>query len=151
MKKWMVLIFPLAAALILSGCAGKSGGAPEPVDDKWGIALSAKDVTETGMTLVIFQRGGEPTGQLEYGSVYHLEVLNGGAWEAVPYAAGESVTWTMEAYMVPGNDSVEQKLTWDTLYGSLPAGTYRLCKEFMDFRGSGDYDTELYYAGFELK
>ena len=36
-------------------------------------------------------------------------------------------------------------------YDKLPAGTYRICKDFMDFRGAGDYDEALFYAEFEIK
>lgn len=49
----------------------------------WGIALSAVDVQPTGLTLVIAQSGGHPTGRLQYGSDYTLEVLQDGVWEQV--------------------------------------------------------------------
>lgn len=34
--------------------------------------------------------------------------------------------------------------------GELSAGRYRIGKEFMDFRKTGDYDKEICYAEFEI-
>ena len=130
------------------------GGAsfPQPIEPEkanWGITLSVKDVTPTGMTLVCSQSGGEITGELECGSDYSLLVNSNGVWNAVPYLVDE-VAWTSEAYCIPMNDSIEFELKWERLYGELPAGTYRVVKGFMDFRGTGDYDTETYYTEFEV-
>ena len=130
------------------------GGAsfPQPIEPEkadWGITLSVKDVTPTGMTLVCSQSGGEITGELECGSDYSLLVNSNGVWNAVPYLVDE-VAWTSEAYCIPMNDSIEFELKWERLYGELPAGTYRVVKGFMDFRGTGDYDTETYHTEFEI-
>lgn len=130
------------------------GGAsfPQPIEPEkadWGITLSVKDVTPTGMTLVCSQSGGEITGDLECGSDYSLLVNSNGVWNAVPYLVNE-VAWTSEAYCIPMNDSIEFELKWERLYGELPAGTYRVVKGFMDFRGTGDYDTETYHTEFEI-
>lgn len=125
---------------------------PQPIEPEkadWGITLSVKDVTPTGMTLVCSQSGGEITGELECGSDYSLLVNSNGVWNAVPYLVNE-VAWTSEAYCIPMNDSIEFELKWERLYGELPAGTYRVVKGFMDFRGTGDYDTETYYTEFEI-
>ena len=125
---------------------------PQPIESEkadWGITLSVKDVTPTGMTLVCSQSGGEITGELECGSDYSLLVNSNGVWNAVPYLVDE-VAWTSEAYYIPMNDSIEFELKWERLYGELPAGTYRVVKGFMDFRGTGDYDTETYHTEFEI-
>ena len=132
---------------VLSGVSFPQPIEPEKAD--WGITLSVKDVTSTGMTLVCSQSGGEITGELECGSDYSLLVNSNGVWNAVPYLVDE-VAWTSEAYYIPMNDSIEFELKWERLYGELPAGTYRVVKGFMDFRGTGDYDTETYHTEFEI-
>lgn len=132
---------------VLSGVSFPQPIEPEKAD--WGITLSVKDVTPTGMTLVCSQSGGEITGELECGSDYSLLVNSNGVWNAVPYLVDE-VAWTSEAYCIPMNDSIEFELKWERLYGELPAGTYRVVKGFMDFRGTGDYDTETYHTEFEI-
>ena len=116
----------------------------------WGIGLSVKDVTDSGLTLVCTQSGGKPTGELQTGSDYNLIVLKDGTWQEVPTII-EEYAWTAEAYMVPKDDSVEFEINWEWLYGKLPAGTYRIKKGFTDFRGTGDYDDFSYWAEFEIK
>ncbi len=117
----------------------------------WGITLAAKNVTSTGMTLVISQSGGNPTGELQCGSDYHLKVLKDEEWVDVPYTVEGDVAWTSVAYMIPMDDSREMEIVWEYLHGELDTGTYRISKEFADFRGTGDYDLETLYVEFEIK
>ena len=125
---------------------------PQPIElekPDWGITLTAKNVTSKGMTLVCSQSGGEITGELECGSNYSLLVNTNGVWNAVPYLVDE-VAWTAEAYYLPLDGSIEFELKWERLYGELPAGTYRIVKGFMDFRGTGDYDSATFHTEFEI-
>ena len=115
----------------------------------WGLTLSVKDVTESGLTLVCTQSGGELTGELQTGSDYKLIVLKD-AWEDVPTII-EDYGWTAEAYMIAEDDVTEFEIKWEWLYGKLPAGTYRLVKGFTDFRESGDYNNFAYWTEFEIK
>ena len=123
-----------------------------PVGDytynKFGIWLEVEDVSAEGMTLVITQRGGSYTGELEYGEPYSIERKNGDKWEALEYLSGG--TWNDLAYIVEANSDREEKLDWRWLYGTLPAGTYRIAKEFTDYRAPGDSDTQMYYAAFRI-
>lgn len=155
MKRCLALLSALACALALCACSAQPGGTTSPPEaagaKDLGIVLSAKDVTPAGMTLVISQSGGEVSGQLEYGEAFALETLADGAWEAVPYAVpGDSVAWQAIAYLLPPDKESEMEISWEYLYGSLPAGNYRLSKEFTDFRESGDYDTQTYSVEFEI-
>ena len=125
---------------------------PQPIElekPDWGITLTAKNVTSKGMTLVCSQSGGEITGELECGSDYSLLVNTNGVWNAVPYLVDE-VAWTAEAYGLPLDGSIEFELKWERLYGELPAGTYRIVKGFMDFRGPGDYDSATFHTEFKI-
>ena len=119
-----------------------------------GLTLHAKDVTSEGMTIVCTQSGGSPTGELSTGSYYVLEQEVLGVWCIVEYtedAKSKNIGWTAEAWIIPMNDTVEWEVDWEWLYGSLEPGHYRIGKEIMDFRGTGDYDKEMYYAEFEIK
>lgn len=124
---------------------------PTNVSADWGITLSAKDITSTGLTLMIAQSGGEPTGELLYGSDYSLAVLEDGEWVDVPYVRRGTIGWTAEAYSVSMDGVVEKKINWKRLYGRLEAGTYRLTKGFIDYRGPGDRDTQSYSVEFEIE
>ena len=70
---------------------------------------------------------------------------------AAPYAVEGDVGWTAEAYLVSMEASVEENVQWAFLYGSLPPGTSRIRKTFMDFRETGDYDTQTYWAAFAIR
>ena len=115
----------------------------------WGLTLSVKDVTESGLTLVCTQSGGELTGELQTGSDYKLIVLKE-AWEDVPTII-EDYGWDMIAYGVAKDDVTEFEYNWEWLYGKLPAGTYRMVKGFTEYRESGDYDNFAYWTEFEIK
>lgn len=114
-----------------------------------GVTLTAEDVTPNGLTLVCTQSGGAPTGRLQTGSRFWLEVLSEGNWFPVKDDM-EDVLWTMEAWSIPNNERAEWSVSWETLYGSLPTGHYRIGKEIMDFRAGGDYDEYNYYAEFTV-
>ena len=167
-----MLILALFLALLLTGCGsgGVSGraerrtlgqetagqrlpGQPddslEAREDLWGLALKAEDVTPTGLNLHLIQSGGQYTGELETGSYFWLERESGGAWTEVEPLT-EDLAWTMEAYLIQPEGDTEMEVKWSALYGELPTGSYRLGKTVMDFRGTGDYDQQIYYAHFTV-
>lgn len=139
--------------ILIDGCWYDKGFLGEETLKKpWGVTLSVKDVTKTGLALVFIQSDGNPTGELSSGSYYKLEVLNGNVWEPVPYATGlDEVWWTQEAWMIPMNDTVERQMDWSFLYGELPEGVYRIEKEITDFRKTADYDKQSCYAVFTIE
>lgn len=136
----------------VSGLAGISRTpATYAYQDNWGVKLTAKNITPSGLTIVCTQQDGEPTGELNTGSYYGLEVLRDGEWGAVELLPMEGeLAWTSEAWMIPANEDTEWDVNWSRLYGELPAGSYRISKSIMDFRGTGDFDKETYYAGFDI-
>ena len=162
----------LAAALALTGCAQGTASAPPPAGttppsaetpaaaepsalaedlQDWGITLAAGDVTPTGLTLTCTQSGGSPTGQPQTGSYYSLDVLEGESWVPVEELPHDyEIGWTQEAWLIPMEDSVQWTVDWEWLYGSLPAGIYRLGKEIMDFRDTGDFDKQMAYTQFTI-
>lgn len=116
----------------------------------WGIALSAKDVTPKGMTLVIAQNGGAPTGELTTGDPYALHRPEGDTWVEVPQIR-DDIAWNDVAYLIPMGGELEQELNWSWIYGELEAGKYMLTKQVMDFRGAGAYDTFTYGVEFTVE
>lgn len=117
-------------------------------EDAWGIVLSTKNVSPTGLTLIITQSGGNPTGELQYGARYQILKANGDKWEEAPCYA--EVGWEDIAYIVEKDSTAEIEIEWKGFYGELSTGKYRIIKDFIDFRGTGDYDTTSYYAEFEI-
>ena len=118
-------------------------------DEKWGVILTIENLTPSGATIKCTQSGGNPTGELQTGSWYILETwTKENGWQEAPYFA--EVAWTEEAWMIPMNETCEWKVDWERLYGAIPSGKYRIGKIITDFRGSGDFDTAVYYAEFEI-
>lgn len=115
----------------------------------WGLTLSVRDVTPSGLTLVCTREGGNPTGEIEFGDEYHLCRLEGETWEDVPTVIS-NYGFNSMAYWVYEEKDTEFEIDWEWLYGELPPGTYRLVKSFMDFREAGDYDTARYWVEFTI-
>ncbi len=119
----------------------------------WGVTLTASDVTPTGLTLTFTQSGGQPTGELFYGSLYWLEQKDGEGWTRRPdiLEPGVNLDWTDEVYMIPMNGQTSWEVDWSWLYGQLSPGRYRIGKKIMDFRAAGGYDEQAYHAEFDVK
>ena len=160
-----MVVFLLAFALFTVGCsdAKSEGKQPfesvstqtEPVDAPTefdlGVTIAVENLTPTGATLRIEHSGGEVTGDLMTGSAFTLEKLDDNVWLPVePIVPADQIAFTAEAYGPALDGTWEMETNWEYLYGELPAGTYRLGKNIMDFRGTGDYDEQVYFAEFTL-
>ena len=121
-------------------------------DEIWGITLSAENVTSKGITINCTQSGGKPTGELQTGSWYILETwTKEKGWVQMPYIIQDEIGWEQEAWLIPMDNTCKWEVNWEWLYGAIPSGKYRIGKSIMDFRGTKDYDTAIYYAEFEIK
>ena len=133
----------------------KEGGvhvySKESEAEKIGLYLSLKNVSRTGATLVFHQYDAKaPTGDLQHGSEFVLEVLKDGNWEEASIAIDGEYGFHDVAFTILTGESTEVELPWEWLYGELEAGEYRIKKRVMDFRGGGDYDVYTVYARFIL-
>lgn len=83
----------------------------------WGLTLSVKNVTSTGLTLVVTQSDGEPTGTLQTGDPYRLICLEDGTWknvEELPLPEGvDARTWNSIAYPLPKSETREFEINWE--------------------------------------
>lgn len=168
MKRYIALALVLVLSLSMAGCAvSNQNNTPEPPvesassdigcvmppesDYDWGITLTLENLTRSGATIICTQSGGNPTGELNTGSYYTLERLTETGWEEVEQRELEGeLAWTAEAWIVNMNGTTEWSLNWEWLYGELDNGHYRIGKNFMDFRATGDYDTMMIYAEFSF-
>ena len=116
----------------------------------WGLTLSAKEVTPSGLTLICTQSGGALTGDIMTGKYYCLSVWRAGSWRTVMPVI-ENYGWNDLAHWIVKDADTEFKIDWEWLYGELEPGTYRLVKDFMDFRKTADYDKALYWVEFVIE
>ena len=124
--------------------------ASEAMDDLWGLTLTARDVTPTGLTLVVTQFGGEVRGELMTGLSFVVERLSDGTWTELPSVTGETAAWNDLAVLIPSNGAREMEVDWSWLYGELPPGQYRIGKKFTDLVEPGEYEERMMYARFTV-
>ena len=116
------------------------------------LKTRSSDVTSSGLTLVCTQSGGENVAQLETGSFFVVQNKKKSKWKDVDYIVKEDeFGWTLEALTIPKENTSKWDVDWEWLYGKLPSGDYRIGKEFMNFRGTGDFDKETVYAEFTIE
>lgn len=144
MKKWTAWVC-LLLLVLAAGCGQRPA---ETAQNKWGVALTAENVTPTGLTIVCRQSGGENVAELLTGSFYVVQKREGTDWVDVQTEC--DVMWTMEAWVIRKGTSTSWEVNWEGLYAKLTAGEYRIGKEIMNSRGPGDYDKEMVYAEFAI-
>ena len=121
-------------------------------EETWGITLTAETVTPTSATIKCTQSGGEPAGELHTGSWYILETwTQENGWKVMPYIIDGEIGWEDIAWIIPMDGTCEWEINWEWLYGTIPAGKYRIGKELMDFRGTGDFDKAIYFVEFSIE
>ncbi len=91
------------------------------------ISMKIKDntLTREGVTIVITDTSSEKN---TYGISYTLEKKVNDEWEPVKTIIEGDYIWTLQGYYVDKNNKLEMDIDFDTLYGSLDNGTYRIIK-----------------------
>ena len=162
MKKLFALVLALVCVLSIVGCSSKTGrntsqtltenNHNDEKTNKWGITLEVDNVTATGLTIICNHSGGENVAELDTGSYYVIQKLEKTGWVDVEYLTQEyELGWTLEAWIIQKEGTTQWDVNWEWLYGQLPTGEYRIGKEIMNFRGSGDFDKEMVYADFIIE
>ena len=119
--------------------------------EKWGVGLTAKNISPKGLTIVCEQANGQNVAELSTGSYYIIQRLEDSGFVDVEYLPQEyEIGWTAEAWIIKKNDTTTWDVNWEWLYGELPIGEYRIGKEIMNFRETGDFDKEMIYAHFAI-
>lgn len=133
----------------------REGGAylyqKESEKEQIGLHLFLEGISSTGAMLCYNQYDKDaPTGQLQDGDDFAIQVKKDGRWEEAPIVVEGDYGFHDIAYTIPSDDTTRRELDWEWLYGELAPGEYRIRKTVMDFRGTGDYDTYEIYAYFIL-
>ena len=128
------------------GCASKQWTF---LDKAWNVRIGGENATPTGITMV-YSESGEGHGSFVAEEGFWLERWENHLWSLVkspfelsPDGARElKVSWT-------GTDSYA--LDWSGSYGSLPAGFYRVGRYYTVKMPSGETETNVCYAKFQLR
>ncbi len=101
----------------------------ERINDIEGVSMKIKDdtLTKTSATIVITDTS---TRRNTYGLSYYIEKYIDGKWTIMEPKI--EMIFNYPAYYVDKNHQLEFKIDWDTYYGSLDSGKYRIVKFFSD-------------------
>lgn len=114
-----------------------------------GISMSVQvdSVTKKGAVITLLNKADK---DYQYGDQYYLQKYEDGRWYDVPYVI-EDFGFNDIAYGLEKNKESEFIIDWNWLYGELKPGKYRIVKDIMDFRGTGDYDVYTLTAEFIIE
>ena len=132
--------------------AGKTEAAAEtaPSDD-WGVSIRPERVTRTGATAAFVYSGsvpGETGAELTYGDFLSLDRLENGSWVSVPEKPGYEYFVGDSSYpVVDGYGMVHE---WQSRFGELADGRYRLGKLVTLTRPDGTFSQQMVYGEFSI-
>lgn len=112
-------------------------------ESKLGVSICVTGETKSRVEFIISQNGGTVDGEILYTPAYWIEKKNGDKWEELPTLTGEPAVWNAKDQVLERGSGVELGADFDMIYGALPIGEYRLCKNIC----CGSI-TETVYAGF---
>lgn len=135
MKKILIFVFMLIYITTLIGCAPRSKSAYH-ITDVENVTISITDVSPIGATVTI-KDNNDPAAI--YGAWYKIEKQIDGDWYDIEPVI-EEYGFSYIGYLPDQNNQVTFDIDWEWLYGKLPAGKYRLLKEF------GVLDNKKYIA-----
>lgn len=121
----------------------------QSVNDIDGVTLNFNQETlsATGGTIVLIN---ETNNQYSYGEAFFLEQKIEGDWFQVPVDT-ENYGFNDIGYLLPPLGFEEIEVDWEWIYGKLAIGDYRLVKEVIDSRASGDYNQYDLAAEFTIE
>ena len=151
---YMVCIILVVA--FLAGCGQQDDETSwEPsdfdaVNNLEGVTMSAREetVSPTGLTLTLVNNSDR---QCIYGEHYVVEKKINQGWYQVPVVVEGDYGFVDIGYDLPPGDEQDWDVDWEWLYGSLDAGEYRIVKDILDFRATGDFDTYFLAAEFAIQ
>ena len=114
-----------------------------------GVSMSVKkdSVTANGAVITLLNKEDK---DYQYGQQYFIQKYEEGRWYHVPYVI-EDFGLEDIAYELEKDSKSEFTIDWNWLYGSLEIGEYRIVKDIMDFRATGDYDVYTLTAEFTIE
>jgi len=121
----------------------------ETVNNFEGVTMTVKEGTASSIGLtVVFDNSSDS--RCIYGQYFCLEKIISGSWYQVPVVIEGNYGFDAIGYELLPGDHGEWAVDWEWLYSSLETGQYRIVKDILDFRGTGEYDTYYLAAEFTI-
>lgn len=175
MKKYVYFLFFIGLCLsFLSGCESFSdNNTAEEIENKKNDLIQSAEINDleptiyehindfAGVTMIVKKGTLSPTGmivilennsgkQCIYGEFFVLEKKIHEEWYQVPVSIDGDYGFEDIGYDLSPGDSGEWKVDWNWLYGSLDSGEYRIIKDILDFRSTGDFDKHYLVVEFTI-
>jgi len=115
-------------------------------DDLENVSMKIKEgsLTKKGATIIITDKSNRKN---IYGNAYKLEERVEGKWQDLKTII-DDFSWTLEGYSVDETNTLEFKVNWENLYGTLKEGEYRIVK---DASYAGEGTTHYITAPFSIE
>lgn len=177
MRKYIILSWMAIFLILLTGCKVSdnsikdvakedinivnNSGQPTAVTD-WststyetvngfdGVTMTVKEGTITPTNLILVFKNSSSS-ECAYGEFFSLEKKINEVWYQVPVTIDGDYGFHSIGYGLSSGDHIEYKVDWNWLYGSQEPGEYRIIKDILDFRGTGDFDKYYLAAEFILE
>ncbi|MFC0015071.1 MULTISPECIES: immunoglobulin-like domain-containing protein [Allobacillus] len=111
------------------------------------MTVKESSISTTGLT-VIFENNSDEQGV--YSEDFLLEEEVEGNWYEVPTIVDE-YGFAEPGYELPPSKTEEFTVDWESLYGNLDSGNYRIIKSMANVREPGDYDDYYLAAQFTIE
>lgn len=151
MKKVSILALVCFLVLTIAGCSSdiseeypwritKSKLNIKNKNHDFSMQLSAGSLTSTGARLTVYNHS---DAEITFGVKYFIQLHRNGSWYDIDVGV---LDWPAELFIADPGSECEMEVDWSSIYGALPAGTYRIVKEF-DQSGQSFF----LFTVFELK
>lgn len=114
------------------------------------VTMEAKEegLTPTRITVVLENNSDI---DLQYGEFFILEKKFNQKWYEVPVTLEGDYGFNDIAYALPVGERVEVEIDLEWLYGSIESGQYRIIKDVLEFKDTGDYYKHYLAAEFTIE
>lgn len=115
------------------------------IEEQTDVTMEMQQLSPSGCLLTI-RNTGEKT--IEYGTQYTLERDMGGTWYSFNQRENTEFPWPDVLYRLESGEETTLELQWDSLYGFLPEGRYRLVKNIScpdSTDGREDFSAAIYF------
>lgn len=156
MNKLFMPFLLFAMVMCLTACGAKEPQYPWPVgeestllfDTEGAVTLTLTDGTLTASGARFLMKNGRDTEIMTGPESYSLQILVDGKWHIIE----KYCDWTAEALVIPAHGDELFAVDFSSLYGELPAGKYRIIKDYSAARASGEgYANYNLFCEFEIK
>ncbi len=111
------------------------------------MVIKEGTLTSTGATVIIISTNKDELHT--YGKSYKIERYENAEWVPVKPIV-DNYVFTLEAYYVDSDGILEMDIPWETLYGKLDAGRYRIVKDAAIDKDGAYVGKGYVYAEFVL-